>query len=299
MLLTSYNEATAYGCSTLEKDLTLCEKVGFDYIEIRGDMLLDYLQDHSVDELVEFFKNSHLKAYTINALYSYDNMFDEKKADKNRDRALMAYYLTCCEVARKVGALYFIVVPHLLDDTNNIWLPHDPRTEDYPHDRKSCTEQAVRYLKKLCEIAKRYDIGVSYEPVASRGSSCRSVDHAMEIVNAVGMENLGVTLDPFNLHLDNKRNDFSVMLQIPVEKVYAVHINNCDDKPIEELDHGHRCFVDKGCIDVDNYVSTLKKMGYNGPVSIETFRQEYYEQSAEEVIEKAYITTKELLDKYN
>ena len=36
---TSYNEACARDCSTLEQDLSLCEKAGFDYIEIRLDML--------------------------------------------------------------------------------------------------------------------------------------------------------------------------------------------------------------------------------------------------------------------
>ena len=38
----SYNEACARDCSTLEQDLVLCEKAGFDYIEIRLDMLTDY-----------------------------------------------------------------------------------------------------------------------------------------------------------------------------------------------------------------------------------------------------------------
>ncbi len=46
-----YNEATAKDCSTLEKDLELCEKYGFDYIEIRLDMLKDYLKTHTSDDL--------------------------------------------------------------------------------------------------------------------------------------------------------------------------------------------------------------------------------------------------------
>ena len=40
---TSYNEACARDCSTLEKDLALCEKAGFDYIEIRLDLLRGFL----------------------------------------------------------------------------------------------------------------------------------------------------------------------------------------------------------------------------------------------------------------
>ena len=50
----SYNEACARDCSTLEQDLVLCEKAGFDYIEIRLDMLTDYLKRHTVEELAAF-----------------------------------------------------------------------------------------------------------------------------------------------------------------------------------------------------------------------------------------------------
>lgn len=48
---TSYNEACGRDCSTLEQDLALCEQAGFDYIEIRLDMLRRYLQGHTAEQL--------------------------------------------------------------------------------------------------------------------------------------------------------------------------------------------------------------------------------------------------------
>lgn len=62
----SYNEACARDCSTLEQDLVLCEKAGFDYIEIRLDMLTDYLKRHTVEELAAFFCTSRLKPHAFN-----------------------------------------------------------------------------------------------------------------------------------------------------------------------------------------------------------------------------------------
>lgn len=73
-----YNEATAKDCSTLEKDLELCEKYGFDYIEIRLDMLKDYLKTHTSDDLKKFFETSHIKPHAMNALYIYEDLFSEK-----------------------------------------------------------------------------------------------------------------------------------------------------------------------------------------------------------------------------
>ena len=43
-----FNEATALECKgqSLMADLEMCEKYGFDYIEIRFDCVKDYLKDH-------------------------------------------------------------------------------------------------------------------------------------------------------------------------------------------------------------------------------------------------------------
>jgi len=39
-----FNEATCMKHSSLQADLELCEKNGYDYIEIRLDMLADYFE---------------------------------------------------------------------------------------------------------------------------------------------------------------------------------------------------------------------------------------------------------------
>jgi 2-keto-myo-inositol isomerase len=63
-----FNQATTMKNSTLEKDLELCEKHGYELIEIRLDKLRDYLKTHSIDELVGFFEKSRIKPYAFNAL---------------------------------------------------------------------------------------------------------------------------------------------------------------------------------------------------------------------------------------
>ncbi|MEA5002341.1 MAG: sugar phosphate isomerase/epimerase [Christensenella sp.] len=292
----SYNEATAANCSSLEKDLVLCEENGFDYIEMRGDMLLDYLMGHPAAVLKDFFGNSHLQPHAMNALYTYADMFHPQRANTSRDRALCAYFLACCETAYKIGGHYFIVVPHLLDDSGNIYLPHDPNTMPYPYDKEKVMEDSVRILRKLAAMAEQYEMNLAWEPVGSMGCAVRTARDAMEIIDATGCGNVGITLDPFNLYLDGKRNDFSDLARIPKEKIFAVHINNCDPLPLGTLDHCHRRFVDEGEIDLHNYLENIKKTGYDGMVSIETFRPEYYEMTPEDVIRTAYVTTKALVE---
>ena len=292
----SYNEATAANCSSLQKDLVLCEENGFDYIEIRGDMLLDYLAENTAAALKDFFSRSHLQPHAINALYTYADMFHPQRADIARDRALCAYFLACCEIAYQIGGHYFIVVPHLLDDGNNIYLPHDPNTEAYPYTKEKVMEDSVRILRKLAAMAEQYEMNLAWEPVGSMGCAVRRAQDAMEIISTTGCTNVGIALDPFNLYLDGKHNDFSYLARIPREKIFAVHINNCDSLPLGMLDHCHRRFVDEGEIDLHNYLENIKKTGYDGMVSIETFRPEYYEMAPQDVIRRAYLTTKALIE---
>lgn len=68
MLKLGFNEATCKENSSVEKDLALCEKYGYDYIELRLDMLKDYLKTHTVDDLKAFFAGSHLKPFAFNSI---------------------------------------------------------------------------------------------------------------------------------------------------------------------------------------------------------------------------------------
>jgi uncharacterized membrane protein len=108
---TSYNEACARDCSTLEKDLALCEKAGFDYIEIRLDLLRGWLKEHTVEQLKEFFETHRLKPHAINAVYLHQGMLPDETPDWN-DPAMQDFKLAC-EVGSAIGSGYVIIVPPL------------------------------------------------------------------------------------------------------------------------------------------------------------------------------------------
>jgi len=277
----SFNQATAKDCSSLEQDLVLCDRHGFDYIEIRDDMLIDYLKNHSVEELKAFFDTHRLKPHAINALYVTSDMFTTDKSD-DAERALLASFLLCCEVAQRIGSRHYIVVPPFRDPWND---------EPFPDSSEKVKEDCVRILRRLSDIVRRYDITLAWEPVGNIGFSVRDVEFAWDIVRAVDRDNVGLTLDAFNLYSKDKLNDFAAIRGIPAEKICAVHLNNADDLPIGVLDHCHRRFCDSGEIDLDNFLGNILATGYDGMASIETFRPEYWEMSPDDVISKAYETT--------
>lgn len=282
-----YNEATAMNCSSLEQDLRLCEQNGFDFIELRLDMLHEYMKNHTVEDLKQFFQTSKIKPHALNALYVYPELFNSKTSDDaQREKALIDEFIWGCEIAQQIGSHYFIVVPPLQKDPNG-----GPFIGSWQDSFTNC----VRILNQLSTLAKPYDIKLCFELVGFNRSSVRTVAHAWEIVKTVDKENVGLVFDSFNLYLYNRLNDFSVMQQIDVKKLFAVHINNGDDAPDNQLSQSLRRFCDHGVVNLSNFLTTLKKMNYTGMVSIEVFRPEYWQKSPEWVISEAYKTTKQVM----
>ena len=80
-----FNEATALECKgqSLMADLEMCEKYGFDYIEIRFDCVKDYLKEHTLEELADWFKNHNLKPWAYNTLIFF-NQRDEAGEKENK-----------------------------------------------------------------------------------------------------------------------------------------------------------------------------------------------------------------------
>ena len=74
----SMNQATCLEKSSLEKDLELCEKYGYDMIEPRTmDGIPNYLKNHTIDELAAWFKSHKVKPLAFNTLCFFNNRTPE------------------------------------------------------------------------------------------------------------------------------------------------------------------------------------------------------------------------------
>ena len=280
---TSYNEACARDCSTLEQDLSLCEKVGFDYIEIRLDMLRGWLKDHTVDQLKEFFETHRLKPHAINAVYLRQGMLPDEMPDWN-DPAMQDFKLAC-EVGSTIGSSYVIIVP-----------PLDP-SGVFTGDTAAAEKECVRILKKLAVFARPFGMKLCFELVGLRKSCVRSIEAADRIVRAVDEDNVGFVFDSYNIYLNDHCNDFSAIKTVQPEKIFAVHLMSADDVPDSEMGQDKRCFSGSGVVFPERFLKTMKICGYTGMVSVETFRPEYWSKTPEWVIENAYSTTYTALKK--
>lgn len=265
MLKLGFNEATCKENSTVEKDLIFCEKYGYDYIELRLDMLKEYLKTHTIEDLKTFFQKSHLKPFAFNSIENI-NFCNEKEWAE-----LVELFTFGCEIAKEIGNKYMIVVPTMGPNMRN-------------KNEKEVFEDSVLVLNKLADIAEPYGVCCSFEPIGDRRWCCNSLRQAWEIVQAVDRESVGLTVDCINFYLHDKCADIDFIRKIPKEKLFVYHINDCEDLPLGILDHSDRIMPGKGCIPIEEISRAVMDVGYDGPACLELFRPEYWEMDAEAVI---------------
>ena len=145
-------------------------------------------------------------------------------------------------------------------------------------------DDSVKVLNELADIAEPYGVKLSFEPIGDRKWCCNSVRQALEIVEAVDRDSVGLTVDCINVYLHDKCADVEYIKKIPKEKLFVYHINDCEDLPLGILDHCHRIMPGLGAIPVKEVSEAVKAVGYDGPACLELFRPEYWQMDAEEVI---------------
>ncbi|MGN8835956.1 sugar phosphate isomerase/epimerase [Mitsuokella jalaludinii] len=260
----SMNEATALKCkgTTLEQDLALCEKYGYDMIEIRTmDCLKNYLAVHSIDELAEYFATHPVKPWAFNTLEYFNNLPDDDYKETLRKLREM------CEWGKKIGCKTVITVPTV--------------------GLKKVTRQAIRKstlecLKEMGEICGEADMRLSVEFLGHPEASINDFGEAYDIIQELDMENVGLTLDCFHFH--GMHSSLADLAQADGKKIFIVHLNDTEDFQYGALRDDDRVWPGDGCIDLDGILQTLKKIGWAQDVlSLELFRPEYYAMPADDV----------------
>lgn len=272
-----FNEATALKCEgqSLMADLEMCEKYGFDYFEMRFDCLAEYMKEHTLEELADWFKNHNIKPWAYNTLEFFNMLdpFQTMATDWHLDWIK--------EVCEAIGMKMLIAVPSFnvgLDKTN--------------------AEIKAEMVERLRYMAEKMgpEIRISLEFCGVPTCSVNQFGTAYEIVKEVDLPNVGVTLDTFHFHeMGSKLED---LRKADPKKIFVYHLNDCEDLPIGSCGDDKRLWPGEGVVDHDGICAALNEIGFDGVCTIEEFRPEYYAMNHEENIKKAAEVTKAFVAKY-
>ncbi|MGJ7587739.1 MULTISPECIES: sugar phosphate isomerase/epimerase family protein [Staphylococcus] len=260
-----YNVATTKENATLQEEMELCEKHGYDFIEIQMDKLPEYLKSHSLEEMKDFFDKHHIKPLSLNALQFFNN-----RTPKDY-KLVLETFEEWLSIADYIGAQYIVVVPLV---TNQKIL------------NKEIHESCVHVLKEFSNKATQYNINVALEFLGAPNATVNTLKQADAIVEEVNEKNIGLVLDFFHFHAMG--SNITDLKKSTINNLFLLHINDVDDYPIGILTDEDRCFPGYGVIDIEGILSTLKEADFKGEfISIELFRPEYYKMKAEDVIVKS------------
>lgn len=270
-----YNEATMMKNSNLEKDLEFCEKAGYDLIEMRIDMLKDYLTRHSVQELADFFAGSRLKPFAFNGLECV-NYRSEQDFSAIKDDLLLV-----CGMAKTLGCYMVTMDPSF--DVGHLTV-------------SQIQVDTCAVIRELADIAEPYGVKLAFEFIGHPQCCINTFQQGYDVVQAAERDNVGLILDLFHFHAMG--SSISDIESADIHKIFMVHMNDVEDLPRGACTDADRLWPGDGAIDTDAILSALHAKGFDGVFSLELFRPEYWEMDIETAIRTGKEKTAAVLERH-
>ena len=245
----SYNMATTMKSSTMENDILLAAKAGFRHIELRKEKLLNYLQrGGTLTALKTLLEDNDIKPMCINALA--DISFHKGQARITVQE--LCHFL--CYAGQFVGCPDLEVIAAFGAPTD---------------DREEVTAETAGVLTELAKIAADYHMRLALEYMGVPKNSVRTYAHAMEIVERTGADNVGLLVDTWHHFAGGSKPE--ELLGPGSDKIFTVHIGDAPDKVPLTLRRNECIWPGDGAAPIPEMLRNLKKVGYDGIVSVEIF----------------------------
>ncbi|KYH42228.1 MAG: Sugar phosphate isomerase/epimerase [Candidatus Bathyarchaeota archaeon B63] len=151
----------------------------------------------------------------------------------------------------------------------------------------------VERISAVAEVLKKHGCVLGLEFVAPKTSRLNhkyefihDLQGIMDLIDAVGMGNLGVLLDSWHWYTSHGTVDQILSLRGP--DVVYVHINDAPAGiPIDEQIDNVRCLPgETGVIDIVGFLGALRDIGYDGPVTPEPFDERLKRMPLDEAVLK-------------
>ncbi|MCY3834585.1 MAG: sugar phosphate isomerase/epimerase [Chloroflexi bacterium] len=248
---------------SLEQDVTAAAQAGFEGLEIWWDKLLTYLDNHSPSDLKQLLENNSLIPASICPLRIWPFRDSEPARQEFRDAV---------RIAPQIGCALLAVCP------------------DFQPARLSREEALAIHAEELSDMARlaaESEIRLTVEAIGGH-TLVPGPTEALQLIEMAGAPaNVGILMDTFH-YFRSGVSDQEIQA-LPLDKLDIIHVNDCEDGALNELTDAHRLYPTLDVIPA-RQLSMLKDRGYDGYLSVEVFRPEYWQQPIEEITGKAYST---------
>ena len=240
--------ATVALSGTLIDKLEAAATVGFDGVEIMESDLLTF--DGSPEDVRRVAEELGLNIDIYQPFRDFEAMPDPQRR-RNMDRAERKF-----DVMQALGTDLVLVCSNTLAGA----LDDDAR--------------AAADLAEMAERAARRGLRVGYEAL-SWGRHVRRWSHAWRIVQQAAHPALGLIVDSF--HTLALNDDPAGIADIPGDRIFYVQLADAPRLSMDVLSWSrhHRNFPYQGDLPVDGFLRAVLASGYQGPLSLEVFNDDF------------------------
>jgi len=240
--------ATVSISGSLVEKLHACADAGFDGVEIFEPDLI--ASDHSPEEIRGLARRLGLSLDLYQPLRDIEGV-DEATFAENLRRAGATF-----ATAQRLGIRTVLVCSNVATATVD------------------STEHSADQLRRLGDVAARYDVKVAFEALAW-GRFVDDYRQAWRIVERADHPAVGVCLDSF--HVLSRGHGPAAIEDIPGDKIFYLQLADAPALSMDVLSWSrhHRLFPGEGDFDLATFVAHVLKTGFDGPLSLEVFNDTF------------------------
>lgn len=244
--------------------LDVAAETGYSAVELRQPKIEEYLQHHSFNELRATLARRNLRVASINSIENATMRTPEAEKEVLAKVDLFAGW------AAEVGCPWLIICPGVCPDGTG-W--------------DEIVAKTAPGLARIADVAWRKRVGVAFEFLGFPGISVRTPADAWAICKEANRHNLGLAVDVANFH--SGRGRLSEISVLPADAVAIFHINDLRRMRPEDAGAYDRVMPGDGMSPAAEIVRELKRIGFSGVCSVETFNHDYNQRPPREVAAEA------------
>ncbi len=261
-----FNGATTQ-TADLATDIRIAGQAGYEVIELRDEKLDRFLTQGSLGDVRRMLREAGVAAWTINAIsrVGVDGAAGTERAVA-RCRELSRY-------AQAIECPWVLVVP----------VPLEGRTD------AQIMSDTVATLGKMADAAAEFGVSVAFEFMGFPWAAVRDVAGAWAVVQETNRPNVGIIVDTAHFYAGG--STLESIKQVNPKQLVVLHINDVEDIPKPDITDGHRLYPGEGILPLQDILGAVRATGWDGVLSVELFREEYWRQDPLAVAHEAKAKT--------
>lgn len=270
-MILAINGSTTELCDQAE-NIAIAAKAGYEGIELRMPKIEAFLENGTLADLRALLAKNGLRAASVNSIERCT------LGDAVHEAKIAAEVKRFSQTAAALGSEMIIVCPGVVKPD---------------HTWDEIITRSAKTLAKLADVAWKFRVHLSFEFLGFDWCSVKTPSEAWAVVEAANRGNMGITVDVANFHCGPARlGDISAL---PAHAVNMFHLNDLPDIPKKKMEIYGRLLPGDGAAPVAEMARELKRIGFAGFASVETFNHDLNKLDPFTVAKDAYDKSRAIL----